>query len=77
MIVVIMASWSDVRTPQTLVWEKAFYPWHRADAEWLRAVARVCIWLVHSISTRDISQYAFLLGLLCLSNKHSWGVPRH
>lgn len=58
MIVVIMASWGGVRTPQTLVWEKAFYPCHRADVEWLRGVARVCVWLVHSSSTRDISQYA-------------------
>lgn len=42
--------------------------------ELLRAVVRVCAWLVCSSSTRRVSQCAFLLGLLFLSLHN--GVPQ-
>lgn len=31
------------KTPQTLAWETAFHTGHRADAQWLKTMVRVCI----------------------------------
>lgn len=52
------------KIPQTHAWKTAFQTRLWADAQWLRAVVRVCIWLVCSSSARDISSVCPLPRLL-------------